>query len=680
MKAVTITTSLCELLKNGGVRIPVIQRDYAQGRIGKEDLRKRFLSRIKEKLSSNETLLLDFVYGTQNDGKIAPLDGQQRLTTLWLLMWYEVFRDKENPNRDYRFSLLRKFTYETRSSSKEFVEWLCSEPVKASSNSSDLLGLTSFQYEWKQDPTVQAMIRMISGTFRHESGKSEGNADGIEQIFSTDYKLLESLFDESNCPIRFYYLPLNGINQTDSLYVKMNARGEQLTDFENFKADMVDYLRKTEDMSEFVTVGSERYILQKWDRTWTDIFWNIGKDNVDALFFSFIKRFLLNRYILENQSVDESNDAVYRELSDEAADYSSIDNYASLLDSSTLDDLTKVLDLIAKMSASRLILPEYVDKSDGKNVVKNASYQERIMMYGVCQYLQNASDENGDGECFDHWLRVLYNLVYYHEISKFKDFVYRLKFIDLVVAGLLKNEKSFPDVYMRGDVLRGLVDGSQNGIQLAEEIRKIDMVNAGVNETGLRSLEKLWIFSGHIDCLCDLIQKHLIPLKWLSVILRDCIGDKITWIKDSPALITFFQAVLSQTDIDNHEELMLNDEHNKLRILLNGVLREAFIKTVLELRGGYSLSDLIKNCRAVGYKRVLVQDKSLWKYAVRGKFKVYDDKPYLFRGSYKNDADIPLEKYAAFFANRSDYPSSISYDALSEKWILDFITGQEEFI
>ena len=30
---------------------------------------------------------------------------------------------------------------------------------------------------------------------------------------------------------------------SDDLYIKMNARGKQLTDFENFKADLVGYIK-----------------------------------------------------------------------------------------------------------------------------------------------------------------------------------------------------------------------------------------------------------------------------------------------------------------------------------------------------------------------------------------------------------------------------------------------------
>ncbi|RGZ95272.1 DUF262 domain-containing protein [Bacteroides stercoris] len=88
------------------VVIPMVQRDYAQGRTSIEvnRVRNRFLTAIKNYLlqpdSNYEVMKMDFVYGeTENIWSktetnklekiiVTPLDGQQRLTTLFLLHWY----------------------------------------------------------------------------------------------------------------------------------------------------------------------------------------------------------------------------------------------------------------------------------------------------------------------------------------------------------------------------------------------------------------------------------------------------------------------------------------------------------------------------------------------------------------------------------------------------------------
>lgn len=125
MKAISFWEMISSL--NNSICIPRIQRDYAQGRIGKELLRQRLLMRCKEVLDDpSQHLLLDFVYGSKDDeNKYYPLDGQQRLTTLWLLHWFVAFNANEldDETRNY----LSNFSYETRRSSSDFCKFLCQD-------------------------------------------------------------------------------------------------------------------------------------------------------------------------------------------------------------------------------------------------------------------------------------------------------------------------------------------------------------------------------------------------------------------------------------------------------------------------------------------------------------------------------------------------------------------------
>ena len=57
----TQATTFWNFLKENTIEIPIIQRDYAQGRLGKENLRKNFLADLKNALDSGETMKLDFV-------------------------------------------------------------------------------------------------------------------------------------------------------------------------------------------------------------------------------------------------------------------------------------------------------------------------------------------------------------------------------------------------------------------------------------------------------------------------------------------------------------------------------------------------------------------------------------------------------------------------------------------
>ena len=110
------------------VEIPRIQRDYAQGRLKDikkkkmDDKGKRFIEYIFKCLEEKRNVELDFVYGEINAGKLVPLDGQQRLTTLFLLHWYLGTYELNKEDLKSLKDKLIKFSYETRASSKTFCK------------------------------------------------------------------------------------------------------------------------------------------------------------------------------------------------------------------------------------------------------------------------------------------------------------------------------------------------------------------------------------------------------------------------------------------------------------------------------------------------------------------------------------------------------------------------------
>ena len=118
-----------EIVRLEQITIPIIQRDYAQGRPDSNFILQSFLNEIKETIKTRETretsktLNLDFIYGKTEDEVFYPFDGQQRLTTLWLVLWYMNYNtSKRQPTLTEQ---LKKFAYETRTSAREFCEKLC---------------------------------------------------------------------------------------------------------------------------------------------------------------------------------------------------------------------------------------------------------------------------------------------------------------------------------------------------------------------------------------------------------------------------------------------------------------------------------------------------------------------------------------------------------------------------
>lgn len=305
--------NLWKLLNEYRVIIPIIQRDYAQGRKENDYIRKTFLKDIKNCLcgESPKSLTLDFIYGNIeckncDDKRFYPLDGQQRLTTLWLVYWYISFKAGNLSEDGER---LKKFTYETHRSSRDFCIALCDKvdgaKIVNESIVENIKSQTWFYSAWLQDPTISAMLRTLGG---------EGD-NNIEKIFEQcDFNNLRlQLIKADSNPIQFELMIIGGdkLPISDDLYIKMNARGKPLTDFENFKADLVAWIQNSDDKRFQEQIGGKgikyfQYYPSRIDNHWTDVFWKSAKrtagsefdGKIDALYFSFINRFIVNKICL----------------------------------------------------------------------------------------------------------------------------------------------------------------------------------------------------------------------------------------------------------------------------------------------------------------------------------------------------------------------------------------------
>ncbi len=143
------------------VEIPLIQRDYAQGRADSRvaEIRARFLDVLYEALAESEVVGLDFVYGDVEDGTLRLLDGQQRLTTLFLLHWYLGYRAGQLAERQPWMS----FSYATRPSARLFCQRLVSAAPRpdVADPAAWIVDQSWYLHVWRHDPTIEAMLVMI---------------------------------------------------------------------------------------------------------------------------------------------------------------------------------------------------------------------------------------------------------------------------------------------------------------------------------------------------------------------------------------------------------------------------------------------------------------------------------------------------------------------------------------
>jgi hypothetical protein len=387
--------TLWKALEQYHIVIPTIQRDYAQGR--KNDpkitqIRKAFLQALVQSLTENQELELDFVYGSLNQKTLELLDGQQRLTTLFLLHCYLVNKNKTNINEiDLIKEQLQKFSYQTRTSSKLFISQLVEKLVEMEWSSKPFVAIENeawFLAVWRKDPTIISILTMLDEL---ETLLGSKHADEINELW-------ERLSGHS--VLNFYLLPMNEFSLTDELYIKMNARGVQLTEFENFKAWLQGFLENKIDACK------ANAFFQSIDTEWTDLIWTTSKDwnkSFDASFIHFFKICMLcehQKYLSKNKSVDSTNEADIESLVSRLRLnlFISQTEYMDLFSnevSNTIDHITALLDFAVVQQKSQNNIFEILSKD-------KPSYEEQAnfaITYYFTKYIQNIDQ-------FEDWNRI----------------------------------------------------------------------------------------------------------------------------------------------------------------------------------------------------------------------------------------------------------------------------------
>lgn len=297
--------TLKELLDKYSVVIPQLQRDYAQGRDEAKELRERFLSQILHVLRGKGRLNLDFVYGydkalSPNHHPIFyPLDGQQRLTTLWLLHWYLLPSESLAEEREW----LLRFSYHTRSSSTRFCQLLVEHAVVDRSRL-DVAAIKDqpwYRQSYNADATIAAML----GTLRT-----------IKELVAPEERvaLWERLCHQR--ALTFDVIDIKGeeFRLTDELYIKMNARGKQLTSFECYKADLTRALRKIGEQDvpcsyKGKPLSYADYFAFKVDNEWLDLFYHGEIDGLDERMYGFIQNIAKLCFFLDPENAKKNVDA-----------------------------------------------------------------------------------------------------------------------------------------------------------------------------------------------------------------------------------------------------------------------------------------------------------------------------------------------------------------------------------
>jgi hypothetical protein len=268
--------NLLTLFSLNNLIVPEIQREYVWG--NNSDVLEKFLSEIESKAApcekchhvhTNKNINVGFLYSYKpayvkyESERILDeflIDGQQRMTTLFLLLLYRATKEERIDDfiaicRAEETDFEMGFNYKVRSLTQQFLVQLIqhakNEGIEAFDFISDLNNSPYwFLDDYKNDPTVKSMISAL---------RSIKKIFDNNEIYYFDYLLIN---------IHFWHFKTEATSQGEELYITMNSRGEQLADNEMQKA-------RTLPSSDLPKYG------QKWE-SWQTFFWRNRANNPNA--------------------------------------------------------------------------------------------------------------------------------------------------------------------------------------------------------------------------------------------------------------------------------------------------------------------------------------------------------------------------------------------------------------
>ena len=289
-----------DLIKKGRIRIPQIQRDYAQGRMHKEvkEIRNHFVRSLLLVVTGKKAeSQLDFVYGSDRKDAFEPLDGQQRLTTLFILHWvlgvdlqtaegesvliYETRNTSEAFCKELVHHNAKQFVDEavekTKESKKKADEERCKPEEQREASkliahiytpSEIIQNRDWFQWGWRFDPTINSMLVMIDTIC-------------AQMDWTMDLEACRARLKN----ITFNHLDLGEMGMSDELFIKMNARGKLLSDFDKLKSTLEEEIQLQQgevnsEGNQLADSSIEHAWRKNMDGKWIDLFWQMYASTV----------------------------------------------------------------------------------------------------------------------------------------------------------------------------------------------------------------------------------------------------------------------------------------------------------------------------------------------------------------------------------------------------------------
>lgn len=536
------------LIAEYSIRIPVIQRDYAQGRLHPKVniIRRSFIENILQHLNMQSQLELDFIYGAQQEGHLVILDGQQRLTTLFLLHFY-LYSLQMSVDHEQR-AYFKKFNYETRQSTGGFLESLiehhhiCLPDQKQQKTISMRIKNEGWYFSvWDYDPSIQGMLNML---------------DEIEAQISKNHVQAEQLWQRltQELCISFHFLEMKDFNLSDELYIKMNARGVHLSEFENFKAWLNQKIP-----SEFAA-----NFFHCLDQQWTDLFWSLKpkhQENIDDILYESFKVTCsgLLALMLSQQAdkknwdtnphallIDDLRKIINHDLQQKA--YIDVKRYDELFDLKHCQQFYGFMNFIYVLKHDYVQIFNHIQPYlfEDKKIVLQQSYQAYILLFNVFIYCQQKAyldiksiqeDLAKHHQQFLDYFNISRRIVMNHVHNNLNDYVESIAALSQWAQAIDLNNVIQSVAVFNDFNIKMSQDFAQ---QIREEKYKAELIIKGWNQQQLERIADQKVFHGQIQFLLDW---SLDP---------DTTAHEQKFIQYANKLINLFECSLAKEDANDH--------------------------------------------------------------------------------------------------------------------------------
>lgn len=367
---------LSELLEKN-ILVPEIQREYVWG--SRKEIFVQFIDTLKDAEAGN--IKLGFLYSYSRNGEEYIIDGQQRFTTLVLLLYYLSLKNLKN-TEDFRRKLKTDsasmaFTYRVRTNTEQFMKDLFASGF---CSREEILDSPWYHRYYDSDLTIQSMVEFLDYL------KSTG--------FEYDYDNL--------LKVSFWYYPVDKTSMGEELYITMNSRGKALDSAEHLKPLLMKNAK-----------NKRRNWGKEWDN-WEEFFFRIRGDREISCINVAMNNFI--RLVWELETCQEHNE-LEPSKAQKDIDLDIIRIYframESLHDSEYKDEINRLFgdDVNGVKDANMLILKSLLcacgfhtfDKCEHRRVyerVYNAFQRRRILNHIPLLKLLKKYRECHDGKTF----------------------------------------------------------------------------------------------------------------------------------------------------------------------------------------------------------------------------------------------------------------------------------------